>query len=480
MNTSAKPPNLLLIHADQHRYDCIAVHGHPLLKTPNLDRLAREGTDFRHAFTPIPICSPARASLLTGAWPTRHGCVVIPGCEAYHPAAKELPTLWSLLGAAGYRQALVGKFHNEVAGQPQDHGCDNYVPHSLYNEWRRERGIPPSPDDNGYFGEADPYITEAQSRMAWEMDQVIALIRRYHAEGRRFFVRWDPEEPHLPCRPPAEIAALYPPEAIPPWPSFPDTLEGKPWAHRRQLQMWGTAGWTWAKWQPVVARYLAEVDLLDRQLGRLLALLDELGLAKETLVAYSADHGDFCGGHGLMDKHFSMYDDIVRVPLLLRFPGHVPAGIVSEAFVSNELDLARTFLTAAGIAPPDSFVGQDLLGVLAGRVVPRADIYAQYQGTHAGLASIRMVRDAEWKYVWNCAIGADELYHLPSDPGELNNLIADPELEDQRQRLRQRLVAWMEEARDPLLSMFTRPFLIAGSPAPHPAGPAAQRRPHPR
>lgn len=133
-----KPPNILLIHSDQHRFDCLGVHGHPQVQTPHLDRLAREGVDFTRAFTPCPICSPARASLLTGAWPTAHGCIDIPTTEAGQPARSEYRNLWELLGRKGYQLGMVGKFHGEVPGSPPDYGVDDFVPKAAYFQWRDE------------------------------------------------------------------------------------------------------------------------------------------------------------------------------------------------------------------------------------------------------------------------------------------------------------------------------------------------------
>ena len=187
----------------------------------------------------------------------------------------------------------------------------------------------------------------------------------------------------------------------------------------------------------------------------MLARLDELGIPENTLVVYSCDHGDFAGGHGLFDKHFNMYDDVVRVPLVARWPGRIESASRPEGFVSQEIDLARTFLEAAGVEPPDSFVGQDLVSPPA----PREDILSQYFGTESGMYSSRMVRDTRWKYVWN-ALHRDELYDLDVDPGELTNLCDDPRYADELGRLRARLVEWMEEVGDPLCNSWTKVELL--------------------
>ena len=464
-------PNILLIHSDQHRYDCAGANGHPLVQTPQLDRLAREGANFSHAFTPAPICAPARASLLTGTWPTTHRCTNIPQTESFQPAREELPTLWRLLSNTGYRQALVGKFHQEVTGTPEDHGVDDYIPRSGYSAWRQSQNLPPPPDSHGWFGDADPYVDPAHTRAAWLADHALGLVRRYHGEKRPFFIRYDPDEPHLPCRPPAKLAEVYPAELVTPWPSFPDPLTDKPYVQKRQLKIWGTQDWTWSQWQPVVARYLAEITLIDQQVGRLLALLTELGIAEDTLVIYTTDHGDFCGGHGFMDKHFSMYDDILRVPLMMRFPGVIFPGCVCDAFVTHEIDLARTILEVAGAEVPPTFEGMNLIRVLNGQDEQRRDIFAQYQGCQMGLYSCRMIRNREWKYVWNPTSAVDELYQVADDPGEIRNRISDPLALPALSALRRRLIEWMEAAHDPLLNSFTRSLLDPAQPAPPRLGP---------
>ena len=179
-------------------------------------------------------------------------------------------------------------------------------------------------------------------------------------------MRWDPEEPHLPSIAPEPFASLVEPDDVPPWPSFPDPLAGKPTIQRQQLRSWGIDGWPWERWAPVVARYLGVVALIDHQVGRILAALDELGLAERTLVVYTSDHGDLCGAHGMIDKHYVMYDDVVRVPLILRWPGRLPPGSTVDAFVTAALDLATTFCVAAGIEPPPTFAGHDLLALANG------------------------------------------------------------------------------------------------------------------
>ncbi|MBL4701482.1 MAG: sulfatase-like hydrolase/transferase, partial [Phycisphaeraceae bacterium] len=281
-----------------------------------------------------------------------------------------------------------------------------------------------------------------------------------------WFMRWDPSGPHLPNRIPAELANLYPPQNIKPWPSFPDPLKNKPYSQQRVIQNWGLQDWQWHQWQPIVSRYLAEITLLDAQLGRILDDLQQRGILDNTLIIYTTDHGDMCGAHGMIDKHFNMYDDIMRVPLIMRWPNHVQANQTSDAFVIHEMDLASTICTAAQVPCPQTFEGRDLVMVANEQDPdPREDVFGMYQGAQQGLYSTRMVRNQQWKYVFH-PTDKHELYFLPDDPGELNNRIDDPTAKQELARLRQRMIHWMESIKDPLLNPWMLSQLEPEKPSP--------------
>lgn len=452
-------PNILLVHSDQHRYDCVGANGHPLVQTPNLDRLAAEGVSFRHAFTPSPVCTPARNSLLYGAWPTRHLAIANRGTEAGRPAVEGLPTFSQALAGAGYHLSHVGKWG--IAGDPLHAGFHHYTPGLGYRAWREAQGFPPVPSEGGWLGGCDPHVEPEQSQVGWEAGHVIERLRAA-AGTQPFLIRWDPYGPHLPNVVPEPYFSLYPPDRIAPWPSFPDPLEGKPFIQKQMRRTWGVDRWQWSDWAPVVSCYLAQITLMDAQIGRVLAELDDLGLTRDTMVIYTCDHGDLCGGHGMMDKHHVMYDDVVRVPLIVRWPAGANAGVESNDFVSHEMDLAATFCDVAGLEPPETFQGHSLLPILRGQGRRQERLaFATYHGSQFGLYSSRMVRTDRWKYVWN-ATAEDELYDLNSDPAELHNLAADPAADGAAATLRSQLVAWMEETTDPLLNQWTRRLLLEG------------------
>ena len=447
----ADRPNVLFVHVDQHRYDCVGANGHPLVETPTLDRLAREGTNFEHAYTPIPICSPERASLMTGTWPCRHGTINLTGQPGGRPLDPDLATFSEVLSAAGYATRYVGRWHlgHEAEGGPEQFGFDRWVANDRYAEWRADCGLPerPGPDrERGWRGCVDEGVAPDESRVGWAADRVIEELDDLAAADEPFFLRWDTFEPHLPNVVPEPYASMYDPGDIEPWGSFDDDLTDKPWIQAQQRRTWRLEDWSWDEWAPIVARYLGEITLLDAQFGRILDRLDDLGLAEDTLVVYTADHGDMCGGHGMIDKHYVMYDDVVRVPLIARGPG-IPAGETCESFVVHALDLARTFVECARAKVPDSFQGESLFRAIDGD--GRDAAYATYYGCQMGLFTQRMVRTERWKYVWN-ATAPDELYDLETDPHELENRATDPACADVVSRVRERLADRLLETGDQL------------------------------
>ncbi len=457
-----KRPNVLFIYSDQHRYDCVGVNGHPLIRTPNMDRVAAEGVNCTNAFTPIPMCVPARCSLLSGQWPARHGVIFNFDGETFKRLDPRQPSSPATIVRAGYHAIHIGRWHVDPQRTPLDFGFHDYVPSWRYGKWRSAQGIAPPPSDQGWRGQTDTEIAPEQSFLGWSADRVIRWIEQAQESTDPFFIRWHMAEPHLACRPPEPYASMYRPADIPPWPGFADSLEGKPRMQRQMRATWGVEGMSWDEWSPVVARYLGVISLLDSQIGRVLEALDRLGIADDTLVIYSADHGDLCGSHGMADKHYIMYDDVVRVPLMMRWPRAIPAGSTIDGFISNAVDFPPTLCEVAGADIPEQFQGISLLDAACnGAPIDREDIFASYSGNQFGSYTQRMVRNHRWKYVWN-ATAEDELYDMQADPGELYNRAPDPANADMLTDMRRRLVSWMEQTGDSILNPWTKTILLEG------------------
>ncbi|HHX43843.1 MAG TPA: sulfatase-like hydrolase/transferase [Chloroflexi bacterium] len=441
----AQRPNILLIQSDQHRYDCTGMGGHPFIRTPALDGLAREGVWFTHAFTPSPICCPARQSLLCGLWPEQHGGLWNYGGGLPLPPFEQA-TWTAALRDAGYRLGHVGKWQEHPTRGPAAFGFSDVVPTEAYGAWRRSAGLPElRPEGWRWFGGVDPVAPE-QTRPFWLAARAVGLLERYAAGSQPWHLRLNFDEPHLPCYPAAPYAQLYHPDDVPPWGNAEDRLEGKPYIQRQQRASWGLEAFTWRDWSVYVARYLAIITQIDAAIGLVLDALERLGLADSTLVIYTADHGDACGSHGLIDKHYTMYDELVRVPLVVRWPGVATRGTVSDAMVTQALDLAATMCEVAGLPVPHHCQGRSLVPILRGDTPADwpQEVVATYSGAQFGLYTQRMLRDRHWKYVWN-PTDVDELYYLVEDPWEVVTRAPDPAwahvLSDMRARLYERLRA---------------------------------------
>ncbi|MGM0389370.1 MAG: sulfatase-like hydrolase/transferase [Natrinema limicola] len=482
-------PNILLVLTDQERYDASAP-GDPQVKTPGSDRLSDKGVRFEQAFTPISICSSARASLLTGRFPHRHG--MLNNChepDALQPnLPTDFPTFSEELANTGYNLSYIGKWHVGRDQTPEDFGF-SYLGGSdkhhddidaAFREYRKERGVPlgePSLEDQIYTGEDPRDASEGtlvaatapidvEDTRAWFTAQwTIERIKEY-ANGSRdtpFFHRTDFYGPHHPYVVPEPYASLYDPDDIERPDSYAETYDGKPRVHENYLAYRGVDGFDWDLWAEAIAKYWGFMTLIERQLERILDALDTYGMTGDTVVVHAADHGDFVGHHRQFNKGPIMYDDTYRIPLQIRGPGFKTQSSCESPVYLH--DLAATFLEIGGVDIPDTFDSRSLvpfldpdlenpteIDITNGRYGksdywPRS-IFGQYHGDEFGLYSQRMVRTAQYKYVYN-GPDIDELYDLEADPSELQNLIDHPEYDAVRREMRQRLVKWMDRTEDP-------------------------------
>lgn len=432
-------PNILLIMPDQQRYDCIGHSKMYPVTTPNIDKLAREGMWFDQAYTPMPLCCPARQALLAGRRPETFGALWNYDITLKIPALEPEEYTWTKqLKSSGYNMGYVGKWHVHPTFDPTAYGFDTYISEGDYGTFRSGK-YPDVSFKNGWFGEEDPVPVE-DSRTHWLADRTIELMRKYQEEGKPWHIRLDFPEPHLPCQPSGEFAKMYDPKDVPQWGSFEDTFEGKPYIQKQQLYNWRVEDLTWEDWAPMVARYYGIISQIDDAIGNVLSALDKLGLAENTIVIYTTDHGDMCGGHRMVDKHYVMYDDIVKVPMIIRWPGIIAPGTRNDSFVYNILDLPPTLLSILGMNVPDEFQGRSLTPILNSKQVSdwREEVVSTYNGQQFGLYTQRMIRTRKWKYIWNTT-DVDELYDLENDPNELHNLVSQPDLIQVLSDLRHRL-----------------------------------------
>lgn len=461
-------PNILLIVCDQLRYDSVgfnganAVLGAPV-PTPQLDALAARSLVFDNAFTALPTCCPARQAMLAGVRPERFGALwnydITSQVASLTPAA---PTWPAALAAAGYQMAYVGKWHVSPRYTPRDFGYQTYIGEEDYHRWRAAHYPQAAGAPEDLFGGEDP-LPLAASSTHWLAAHATEQLQRLTAAGGPWHLRLDFPQPHPPATPCAPFAARFAAKRLAPWPSFADDFSEKPYIQRQQLVSWGIEDYSWEKWQPYAARYFAIIAQLDDAIGGLLRALEASGAADNTLILFTADHGDMCGSHRMMDKHYVLYDDVVHVPLLLYAPGCAPRRV--RGFVNNCLDMAPTLLEAAGLPPLPAADGLSLAGLLGGQsedFLPGQDsdpiwgrdgdglpdcALSTLNGQQFGLYSQRMLRTADWKYIWNLT-DTDELYDLARDPWELHNLARRPECAERLRTMRHRLYRLLQ-AQDP-------------------------------
>jgi arylsulfatase A-like enzyme len=481
-----RTPNIVFVMTDQHRTDTLGCYGNPHVRTPALDGLAAQGTLLGDCFTPTAICSPTRASLLTGVMPFRHR--MLANYERNVGYIEELGDEFTpfsrRLRAAGYNVGLTGKWHVGRRRGPADFGFDgthfpgwhNPMYHPKYAAWLAERGLrvpqihepvrgvfPNGQPGNLLAGRLDgPPDATFEAFLA---DETISWIRRYATEYRDqdkpFFMATHFFGPHLPYLLPPEYLTMYDPGLITLPASVSETFENKPPVQREYSKHWTYDTLTEDTWRWLIAAYWGYVTLIDEQVGRILRELETLGLADDTCVVFTADHGEFTGSHRLHDKGPAMYDDIYRIPGILRVPGGVP-GRREERFASL-LDYTATILDIAGLDPDPDADGLSLLPLARGEAPARPwreVVLAEFHGHHFPYPQ-RMIRTKTRKLIVNPE-SLNELYDLDRDPDELANVYDDPAYHAERDQLLHRLYTELRDRGDNFHHWMTTMYPVGG------------------
>jgi len=450
-----KLPNILLIFTDQQRYDTLSCNGALVCKTPNLDRLASKGVRFTRAYTCTALCSPARASLLTGLYPHNHGLLTnIDNFNfVFKDALRDKITVPELLKEVGYRVGYVGKWHLDEYKKRVFHDWISYADHQKY---LKEKGIDwnmARDEVQKYeWGPEAPFCGTSKLDLEDNLDtffvrKTIELIDKYSKDEKPFFIISSLHGPHFPYVVPHPFDTMYDPKRVEKPLNFDDPYINKPKIHLKEKWRWNIGHLTWPMWQNVIAHYWGYCSFLDEIIGRILSHIDDEGLTDETLVIFTTDHGDMLGNHRLFNKGFHMYEEEYHIPLIIRWPERIKPN-VCDNFVSL-VDVPVTILDAAGIKT-EGLDGRSLLPLLEENKINWADdIFCEFHGLETTLYSQRMVRTERWKYIYNPP-DIDELYDLESDPGEIRNLIDDPGCEHILRQMRERMVKWMEKTRDPI------------------------------
>ncbi|WP_144018645.1 sulfatase-like hydrolase/transferase [Demequina sp. NBRC 110051] len=446
------PSNILFLMTDQHRADTLGAYGNRHVATPVLDELARTGTRFDRWYTPTAICTPARASLLTGQAPFRHRVLAnhernVGYLEDLEPGAF---TFVEALRAKGYNTGLVGKWHAGTQRSAADFGFDgpdlpgwhNPVENEDYVGYLRDRGLPEyriSDRIRGTLPNGGPgNLLAARLHQPVEATfehylatRTIEMLERYAADssndGKPFFVQLNFFGPHLPYILPDEYFDLYDPQDVELPKSMSETFAGKPPVQRNYSEHWTFDTMPIEVSRKLIAVYWGYVALIDMEIGRVMAALADLGLTDNTAVFFTSDHGEFTGSHRLHDKGPAMYEDIYRTAGIVRVPGS-PSGQVRREFVSL-LDATATILEIAGVDSEAAVDSRSLLPLVAGEHVPAwpREVLCEFHGHHFPYPQ-RMLRDEQYKLVVN-PDSINELYDLDNDPDELINIYAHPEMQ---------------------------------------------------
>jgi arylsulfatase A-like enzyme len=438
-------PNVLILHVDQLRFDCLGVCGNRDLKTPNLDRLAADGVRYVNSFCEFPVCTPSRYTLISGrptfehrAWDNR--CTLAPGFNTFP----------KIFRAAGYRTKAVGKMHytptyldvgfQEMVLAEQDgpgRWDDDYHRYLMrlglvdrndledqVAEYRRQ--APREYWDT--MGAMVSNLPEAHHSTTWIGDRAAESIQSWDRQGSHLlmvgFIK-----PHHPFDPPAPWHEMYDPQKLTLLPGW--TTETVPRDFQFSRGYFPYDRLSEAGLRRVMAYYYANISLIDHQVGRLIALLKAEHLYDNTLIVFTADHGEYMGFHHMILKANHMYDPLVKVPLLIKWPGGRRAGMVSERLVSN-VDLAPTLCRAAGLRPDAEMHGEDL-----GADGPNRQIIFCEQGppvmARTGCQKLLVMGGPPEK---------DLFFDLRSDPLEMHNLAGTPEGREEVARLRAAIAAW--------------------------------------
>ncbi|MBK1783352.1 sulfatase-like hydrolase/transferase [Prauserella sp. ASG 168] len=469
---------------DQHRVDTLGCYGNPHVATPNLDRLAATGTRFDRCYTPTAICTPARASLLTGQAPFRHRLLAnyernVGYLEDLRDDAFTFP---AALAERDYVLGLIGKWHGGVRRTAASYGFEgpelpgwhNPVDHPDYLAYLEDNGLPPyritepvrGTTPNGNEGNLLAARLDQPVEATFEyylatrtIEHLDRYAKRYRDEGAPFFLATHFFGPHLPYLLPDHYYDLYDPELVELPPSIAETFEGKPPVQRNYSAHWTFDTMPLEVTRKLIAVYWGYVTLVDEQVGRILTRLDELGLSDDTSVLFTADHGEFTGAHRLHDKGPAMYEDIYRIPGIVRVPGQEPA--VRDEFVTLT-DCTATILELAGCDPEPAVDSRSLLPLVRGEHPEwRSELVAEFHGHHFPYPQ-RMIRDDRYKLVVNPE-SVNELYDLDTDPHELTNRYAHPELRPVRERLLRRLYHLLRERGDNFYHWMTPMYEVGTS-----------------
>lgn len=441
---SRAPRQAIFFMTDTVRRDMLNCYKVSGLQTPNLDRIAAEGVRFNHAYTTQPVCAPARSALWTGTYPHSNG---VWGNSM--PLGDTVHTLGQFLAASKVKCAHIGKWHLD--------GFDYFGNGKAAPGWDPAYWY----DQRNYLLELTPEERQISRKMKTSRDpnlkpdftfahrcsnRAIDFIQKHKNEDFLLVVSYD--EPHGPSVAPTKYGELYGEYGFPRSLNWDDDLKNKP----EEQRLWAGDA---LNSEPVPLRdrdFFGSLTFVDNEIGRVLDQID--ATAPNALVMYTSDHGDMMKSHRLMSKGPAMYEEITNVPLLARWRGQAPKNVESNVPASH-IDISGTMMEFFGLEVPKTFEGGSMLASIkdpshASREHCFVE-WGRYEVDHDGFGGfqpIRCITDGKWKLSVHL-LTTDELYDLENDKGEMHNLINDESHAELRNQLHDKLLAWMDESRDP-------------------------------
>ncbi|MEX2233665.1 MAG: sulfatase [Cyclobacteriaceae bacterium] len=437
----AQQKNIIFIISDDHRYDAMGfMKKIPWLETPGLDRLAREGMHIKNAFVSTALCSPSRASVLTGMFAHSHTVV-----DNTAPEPEDIVYFPQLLQKAGYQTSFFGKWHM---------GNETDNPRKAFHHWEGLRG------QGEYY---NPSLNINGKRTKFTDSTYIADLITNHAldwmkkqkKGQPFFVYLSHKGVHAMFQPAKRHRGKYKdkPVILPPSYHLTATDEYKKhnipeWVKEQRSSWHGVDSMYHGQidFDTFYRRYLETLLSVDESVTRVLDFLKENGLDKNTIVMYMGDNGFSFGEHGLIDKRHA-YEESMRVPMVVSCASLIKPGSVTEALVQN-IDVAPTLLEYAGVSVPSNMQGRSFLNVLSGKSQQHRDkiFYEYYWEYHfPQTPTMFAVRSGKYKYIHYYGLWSqNELYDLEKDPYEMNNLIADPQYKEMAKGFSGEVFEWLQ------------------------------------
>jgi len=436
-----KPRNVIFILSDDHRYDAMSFLGHQFARTPHMDSMAENGVHLKNAFVTTSLCSPSRASILTGLYTFRHRVIdnnrLVPKGTVFFP---------QYLQKAGYATAFIGKWH--MGGETDE-------PRPGFDHWVSFRGqghyLPPDPD---YTLNVDGRRVKQKGYITGELtDYAVDWLEQQNPREKPFFLYLSHKAVHANFTPSEEDKGKFAdlPFTRPPTEAnTPENYRLRPRWLRDQRNSWHGVDFPYHSALDIEGYYKRYCETLigvDDSIGRVMAQLEKMGIHDETLVIYMGDNGFMFGEHGLIDKRVA-YETSIRVPMLMQCPQLFEGGTVVEDVVAN-IDIAPTVFDAMGLEKPAHFDGESFIPLARGEDVPWRDyfLYVYYwERNYPQTPTIFSLRGDRYKLInyyglWD----TDELYDLQKDPNETNNLLHDPEFEEIANEMQDRLYEMMGE-----------------------------------